>query len=1050
MASKCFYLLELYLFIYLYSCNGSAPVETIQERSKTGEDVTMDLIVPGLNYFLYTYMRLRKIIFQQVSMEGDTKIKQVCRVCGGTQFSKEAGYFYCEICQTQNEEIREEVLEIRADPTTKLRKITIKQQKDRKHGENQGWTTWEIYNFVLIGLTDELIELGASPDIKLTVLQLWAAYLNKLEVAFISITKKCVPKLSKRYRKKDAEIIYGKVRSQRKIRKRNRTNINSASNSMISGTQSDGGSQTFHRNKKLMINADYEKYMKSQTNSDAFSAITQSGYSSDGGTSIEAEGKVSFSKHAKEESKKIKELSKKIPYGKRIKYRETHITTQYKAGPYIITAMKLWAIVYLGLRIHKEPIQLSDMLRYAREGHMSYYRLDHLVPSEVKLSQNDVNFLTQNTEITHKGMRRIAASMAKFIGIKKMSCPNLFPLISRYCQELALPRGVLLYAERFIALSPPTMIFDFKRSYIPNYEARAMAFIIVVLKVLFGLDGITENIISKTAEHINNVARKRDVLDTKLFSFCEWQRYIECRKNILVNNHFPTKLKYNPSIPLKNNMYFKFLEFIKSKKDGEAPEITNYKHLFPRDLSDAMKRCFEKLNQDNITSEDMTIFTPSLTPFHSYLQQLYDNASNEFPDILKTDFYVTKVGYMTHVKDFKQLAAQCNINLEIIDSRSHFIDKIVPFFEPNKMTNLLDLKEDVQVHDYIESEEENVKKIENFVSYMDKNIPCYTRINDTKLQHFDDVQSSFKKITNFECNDHNDFIFGDVLPNGKLLIPKEDNSESEDDVLYPKDIEKKTEFMNIEFYQKYNIELTHYEQESMLKPQKEETIEDFMKRKMHQFRDSKGKFIKAVEVKKFMNMYNFMNPNIIDNFNFYELHNFTGLNFDVSLNQSDNLEMDIFKESYDILEEQKQILDREYNYSGNFKDLDDCLDLFDISDNLDENQDINETNFPLNKDIDPIEQKFDNMKFYRPFQDYWMYHCIFSRVKGKNFELFEKILPRSFRWLLNEAANILEMTTEDLYEEICTIESFYSQILNPDDVLEDSTRLHRSLIISKW
>lgn len=41
-----------------------------------------------------------------------------------------------------------------------------------------------------------------------------------------------------------------------------------------------------------MINADYEKYVKSQTNSDAFSGVTvQSGYSSDGGTSFEAEGK---------------------------------------------------------------------------------------------------------------------------------------------------------------------------------------------------------------------------------------------------------------------------------------------------------------------------------------------------------------------------------------------------------------------------------------------------------------------------------------------------------------------------------------------------------------------------------------------------------------------------------------------------------------------------------------------------------------------------------------------------------------------------------------
>lgn len=38
---------------------------------------------------------------------------------------------------------------------------------------------------------------------------------------------------------------------------------------------------------------------------------------------------------------------------------------------------------------------------------------------------------------------------------------------------------------------------------IPNYEGRAMAFIIVVLKVLLRMDGITEYEISRVAEKIN-------------------------------------------------------------------------------------------------------------------------------------------------------------------------------------------------------------------------------------------------------------------------------------------------------------------------------------------------------------------------------------------------------------------------------------------------------------------------------------------------------------------------------------------------------------------
>lgn len=46
------------------------------------------------------------------------------------------------------------------------------------------------------------------------------------------------------------------------------------------------------------------------------------------------------------------------------------------------------------------------------------------------------------------------------------------------------------------------MTFD-KKSCIPNYEGRAMAFIIVVLKTLLGFDGVTENEISNVADKIN-------------------------------------------------------------------------------------------------------------------------------------------------------------------------------------------------------------------------------------------------------------------------------------------------------------------------------------------------------------------------------------------------------------------------------------------------------------------------------------------------------------------------------------------------------------------
>lgn len=149
--------------------------------------------------------------------------------------------------------------------------------------------------------------------------------------------------------------------------------------------------------------------------------------------------RVRFSSRAKEEARKIKKLSKNVHRSKRVNYRAKHTSTQYKISPHVITPMRLWAIIYLALRIHNHPIQLGDMLRYGREGHLSYYKLDHLLPPEVSLTPRERKFLTQNVEITHKGMRQIIASMAKFLGVWNIICPDFLSLISRYSQELGLP-----------------------------------------------------------------------------------------------------------------------------------------------------------------------------------------------------------------------------------------------------------------------------------------------------------------------------------------------------------------------------------------------------------------------------------------------------------------------------------------------------------------------------------------------------------------------------------------------------------------------------------
>lgn len=957
---------------------------------------------------------------------------QKCKICDSTDFYKEAGYFFCQICQTQNEDIREEILELHIDNSTRLRKTKIRQLKSNKSGEELGWTSWELYNFVLIGLTNELIELGIPSEIKLTILQLWATYLGKIEVAFISTKKKCLPKLARRYKRRDAEIIYGKVQSQKKYRKRKRTG-SSTNTSVISSSQSETSSmRELQKNKRLLATAEYDRYLQSQNSSlgDGVSSFSQSIYSfqSSSVKSSDNDGKVQFSSHAKKEARKIKKLSKNIPRSERIKYRAKHISNQYKMGPHIMTPMRLWAIIYLALRIHDQPIQLGDMLRYGKEGHLSYYKLDHLLPPEVNLTANERNFLRQNVEITHKGMRRIIASMAKFLGVWDIICPDFLSLIKRYCQELGLPRGIQLYTERLIALSPPKMIFNIKKSYVPNYEGRAIAFIIVVLKTLLGLDGITEYYISRIAEKINSIAIERGLLNEKLFNFQEWQRYIECRKTILSRVHYPTKMKYYPDLDGIDDLYLKFLEFITSKSNKNEVNIKNTKHFLPEELINGMRKHITSLNINDLLPKTVDIFPPSLTPLYSYLQCLLDDPLNDIPNILQKDFFLTKVGYMTKSESLIELAMKCDIELEIINSNIHFVEKNVPQFEQPRMPSIEELKQLVDVQDDLKDQHEFGS--ENVNEYLHAKIPCTMKFDAIKKQYYDNVIKDLESV-----HIGNNFTFTEILPNGKLAIPTDSDTEDEKEISnYTNNIDSETMFLEKKMYDKYNLQLSQTEKESIFKSNTMKKVRS----KIQLERNAKGQFIKR----------NALSINIEKNDDDF-------LSDTENINFHNSIQTNVANEIYSNVKNSEEELF-----------LPECISINDINiDNIDLKSDTFNINDYLNlsditffNDIDKKESiAHKKYQFFRPFKDYWMYHCIFSRVKSKNFTIFEKVLPRTFRWLLNECALIVEMSTEDLYEEICLIESYHSYVLksctfknNNCNNVDTISKSQLNFILNKW
>lgn len=108
----------------------------------------------------------------------ETQIQLECGLCGGNDFYKEAGYFYCRECQTQSQELREHEFEDVHVVITSRKKV----QDPGKKTKQETLLSWECYNYILFGLVNELLELGAHKSLKKTVKILWFKYLKKLKV----------------------------------------------------------------------------------------------------------------------------------------------------------------------------------------------------------------------------------------------------------------------------------------------------------------------------------------------------------------------------------------------------------------------------------------------------------------------------------------------------------------------------------------------------------------------------------------------------------------------------------------------------------------------------------------------------------------------------------------------------------------------------------------------------------------------------------------------------------------------------------------------------
>lgn len=326
------------------------------------------------------------------------------------------------------------------------------------------------------------------------------------------------------------------------------------------------------------------------------------------------------------------------------------------------------AILYLALNLSEDEMQCSDLIRFLREGHVSYADVQNFIPDNVKVEGNrNFEYLQKRAVFNHASVRCIASKLLRDMSIPDLILPDMAKLTQRYIDELQLPEELKFYVENFIAYHPPVMACNptGKPSfYTPNYEARVMSYIILVMKMLFGLDDDRETKISGSARRINGLLPENPELH--LFVVDDWLKMLNVRKLTIEKHHMPSAIRQPWMEPKDRRLgeWELYVDHIKTMYESKQSEQNRIKsdtnrigvanntmmilHGMSQKQGQSQRNSTSRGGQHLINKSYN--FKASVTPFKDYIQTLLQDNSKMSPLIsrasevyLKQEFSLTSL-----------------------------------------------------------------------------------------------------------------------------------------------------------------------------------------------------------------------------------------------------------------------------------------------------------------------------------------------------------------------------------------------------------------------
>nr|XP_054765706.1 uncharacterized protein LOC129272611 [Lytechinus pictus] len=194
--------------------------------------------------------------------------------------------------------------------------------------------------------------------------------------------------------------------------------------------------------------------------------------------------------------------------------------------------LHLLGILYAALRFLGEPVLVSDLVRWVLDGHLPFYGTSDVLPKDItsKFDSSGTHvFLVAQPDLLYTS--KLREPVSHVLSVIDIDLPafnhlKLDFVIGRFLSSLHLPASFSQITHHLITKYPATVDHPQnkkkknKKKQFEIEEGPALAYIIVAMKLLFGLDGHTEVLSSE----IGRIVRNKLPAGSKVvpFIFEEW------------------------------------------------------------------------------------------------------------------------------------------------------------------------------------------------------------------------------------------------------------------------------------------------------------------------------------------------------------------------------------------------------------------------------------------------------------------------------------------------------------------------------------------------